>query len=98
MIPSNPASRATARLGESRTSESGGHEHVVDRLRSRTAQARQLGFEVRAELLDGSQPDWCQLGSRRIIFLDLSQTAGEQLAQLEEILRLLHPPARQTAA
>ena len=68
------------------------HENVLQRLQRRTEEARRLGFEVRAEYLDGPQATWCQLGSRRIIFIDLSQTAAEQLQQLNETLATL-PPA-----
>tara|TARA_R110002073_G_scaffold46789_7_gene127454 strand:- start:8452 stop:8739 length:288 start_codon:yes stop_codon:yes gene_type:complete len=59
-------------------------ENVVQRLRRRTQQARDLGFHVRTELLDGQEPSWCMIGKRKTIFIDLAQTAAEQLRQLEE--------------
>jgi hypothetical protein len=58
---------------------------VVERLRRRTDDARSLGFHVRCELLD-FEPTWCVIGEKPVIFLDLAQTASEQLQQLEEIL------------
>ena len=59
--------------------------NVVERLRRRTEDARRLGFHVRCELLD-FEPTWCVIGEKAVIFLDLTQTASEQLQQLDEIL------------
>jgi len=59
--------------------------NVVERLRRRTDDARRLGFHVRCELLD-FEPTWCVIGEKPVIFLDLAQTASEQLQQLDEIL------------
>lgn len=61
-------------------------ENVVARLRHRIDQAKRQGFHVRIEVLGDEQPGWCQVGTKRLIFLDLSQTAAEQLAQLNETL------------
>lgn len=61
-------------------------DHVVGRLRWRIQDATQMGFHVRSEPLDGRPADWCQLGNRKMIFLDLSVPAAEQLAQLEDVL------------
>lgn len=61
-------------------------ENVVQRLRRRADDARRMGFEVRAECLDGQHATWCQIGDRRIVFMDLSQSAAEQLQQLDETL------------
>lgn len=61
-------------------------DHVVSRLRWRIQDATQMGFHVRSEPLDGRPADWCQIGSRRMIFLDLSVPAAEQLAQLDDVL------------
>ncbi|TWU57569.1 hypothetical protein [Rubripirellula reticaptiva] len=62
-------------------------DNVVIRLKKRLAHARKAGFKVRIEVLDDEQPGWCQVGSSRILFLNIAQTAAEQLAQLEETLQ-----------
>jgi len=59
-------------------------ENVVERLRRRSLEVRKLGFQLRTEYLDGEQPTWCMIGKQKTIFVDLSQTAAEQLRQLEE--------------
>lgn len=61
-------------------------ENIVQRLRRRADEARRMGFEVRAECLEGQHATWCQIGDRRIVFMDLSQSAAEQLQQLDETL------------
>ena len=60
--------------------------NVVERLRRRNRQAWELGFEVRTVLLDGAEPSWCQIGRQKVILLDLTQAAADQLQQLEQIL------------
>ena len=60
--------------------------NVVQRLAERIAQAKRIGFQVRSELLDGAPATWCVLGSQKVIFLDLSHSASEQLLQLNEVL------------
>ncbi|TWT82191.1 hypothetical protein CA13_36520 [Planctomycetes bacterium CA13] len=61
-------------------------ENVVERLKRRSAEAKKLGFHLRTELLDGEQATWCMIGMKKTIFIDLSQTAAEQLRTLDEIL------------
>ena len=61
-------------------------ENVVVRLRGRIDDARTLGFKVRMEALDGEQATWCEIAGVPTLFVDLSQTAAEQLQQLEETL------------
>lgn len=60
--------------------------NVVQRLQDAVRLAEQQGFEVRKVLLDEQSAGWCQMGSKKILFLDLAATAGEQLQQIEEIL------------
>ena len=60
--------------------------HVAERLRREIALAESKGFEVRKVLLETPTADWCQVGTKRIIFLDLAAGAAEQLRQLAEIL------------
>lgn len=67
-------------------------ENVITRLRRRTRHAQKLGYEVRTVPLDGAEPSWCQIGSRRVILLDLGQPAAEQLQHLEEILAVAESP------
>lgn len=68
--------------------------HVVARLRTRLLEARQMGFHIRQEFLDGQPAAWCEIGGRKTVFLDSSQTAIEQLASLEEMILSYRPPSR----
>jgi hypothetical protein len=61
-------------------------EHIVDRLRARIREVRAMGFHVRQEVLGAHQPNWCELGGKKVLFLDASQTARDQLASIEEAL------------
>lgn len=60
--------------------------NVVQRLKERIAEVKRMGFRVRTELLDGPTASWCMLGSQKVIFLDLAQSASEQLLQLDEVI------------
>jgi hypothetical protein len=60
--------------------------NVVQRLQATVRHAEQLGFEVRKVLLEDQAADWCQIGTKKILFLDVAATAGEQLRQLDDIL------------
>ncbi len=62
------------------------NENVVVRLKQRLRDARAIGFHVRMETLDGEQASWCEIGGVPTLFVDLSQTAAEQLQQVEETL------------
>lgn len=61
-------------------------ENVVSRLKGRLADARELGLRVRMEPLEGEQATWCEIAGVPTLFVDLSQTASEQLQQLDETL------------
>ena len=61
--------------------------HSVDLLEETIQLARQLGFEIRQEWLDGSAAGICRIGDRRVLFLDLSLPANEQLEQVVNALR-----------
>ena len=61
-------------------------DNILKRLKSRLDQARADGFKIRMEFLDGEQASWCVIGGIPTIFVDQSQTAAEQLRQLDEIL------------
>lgn len=61
-------------------------QHVVARLQHRIDEARAIGFKIRIEPLDGGQATWCEIAGVPTLFIDLSQTAAEQLRQLDETL------------
>ncbi|MAI71801.1 MAG: hypothetical protein CMM01_12930 [Rhodopirellula sp.] len=61
-------------------------DNVVSRLRQRLHDARATGFKVRMEVLDDEQASWCVISGVLTLFVDLSQTASEQLQQVEETL------------
>lgn len=67
----------------------GGGQNVVERLRERIRDAKGMGIRIRSEWLDDQQATWCEIGGVKTIFIDLSQTATEQLEQLEESLASL---------
>ena len=69
------------------TLEEASTTHVAQRLRQRIEHAESEGFEVRKVVLEDESPGWCQLGNKRMIFLDLTATTTEQLGQLEGILQ-----------
>lgn len=61
----------------------GGNETTVQRLKIRIQLAKGLGFQIRNEWLDGLESTWCELGGVKILFLDLSKNATEQLEQVD---------------
>jgi hypothetical protein len=71
---------------DSPSDRSGGDEHVVARLRNRLREATQLGLRVRMELLGDEQASWCEIAGVPTLFVDLSQSAAEQLRQVDEAL------------
>lgn len=62
-------------------------ENVVERLHQRIKDIRDAGTIVRTDWLDGQSSSWCELRGIRTIILDASQSAAEQLGQLEEIIQ-----------
>ena len=61
-------------------------DNVVSRLKQRLNEARSLGFKIRMELLEEEHASWCEIAGVPTLFVDLSQTAAEQLNQVEETL------------
>ncbi len=61
-------------------------QNVVARLKQRIDDARRMGFRVRMEPLDGEEATWCEIAGVPTLFIDLAQTAAEQLRQLDEAL------------
>lgn len=60
--------------------------NIVQRLAQAIGTAKEMGFEVRKIVLDEQMPGWCQIGPRKILFLDLTASTGEQLEQIDEII------------
>lgn len=60
--------------------------NVVERLRTRIRQVRASGFIVRQEVLGPHQSTWCEIGGRKMLFLDAAQPAREQIATIDEVL------------
>lgn len=61
-------------------------QNIVQRLQSRLDEVRSLGFDIRWEVLEDEQAGWCVLAGVPTLFLDLGQTAGDQLRHVDEIL------------
>lgn len=61
--------------------------HTVELREQALALARQLGYCIREEWLDGNGGGQCEFAGRRWIFVDLGQSAVEQLEQVAETLR-----------
>ena len=60
--------------------------NVAQRLAQAVGTAREMGFDVRKIVLDDQTPGWCQMGDKKILFLDLTATTSEQLQQIDEIV------------
>ncbi len=85
-----PNSPHTTAFGAGGVTGAGGErgENVVQRLRRRIRDAKKMGFRVRSDWLSEQQASWCEIGGVKTLFIDLSQTAAEQLRQLDESLVL----------
>jgi len=66
-------------------------ENVVQRLRMRIREARAMGFQVRQELLGDQPAAWCEIGGRKVLFIDAAQPAREQIATIEEAIATYRP-------
>ena len=51
--------------------------------------AKDLGFHIRQDLLNGQQGGMCEFGGKRWIILDVSQNSIEQLHAIGSALRFL---------
>jgi hypothetical protein len=60
--------------------------NIVDRLKIALHRAKQIGYAVRMEPLGGRGTTWCEINGRVYLFVDLSQSASEQLTDVESIL------------
>lgn len=61
--------------------------HTVDLFEQATKLARQLGYTVRFEWLEGAGGGGCEFGGQKWIFVDLSLSAAEQLGQVLDAIR-----------
>ena len=60
--------------------------NVAQRLAQAIGTAKEMGFDVRKVILDDQMPGWCQIGDKKILFLDLTATTDEQLDQIDQII------------
>jgi hypothetical protein len=61
--------------------------HTVEALEAALALARQIGYRVREEWLDGRGGGACEIHRQKWVFLDLALSADEQLDQVLDALR-----------
>ncbi|QDU74379.1 hypothetical protein Pan97_13860 [Bremerella volcania] len=61
--------------------------HTLDLLDQAIATAKELGYQIRREWLDGQGGGVCEIAGKRWIFLDLSLSSMEQLDQVLEALK-----------
>ena len=61
--------------------------HTIELMEQALDLARRLGYEVRQEWLGGASGGGCELGGRRILFLDLALGPVDQLDQVVQTLR-----------
>lgn len=61
-------------------------QNVAQRLAQAVGTAKEMGFEVRKVVFDEQTPGWCQIGQKKILFLDLAASTSEQLTQLDDII------------
>jgi hypothetical protein len=70
--------------------------HTIERLNATLAAARAIGYGVRHEWLGGAGGGVCELKGRKWLFVDLAQSAAEQLEAALEALAM--DPAWQPAS
>jgi hypothetical protein len=61
--------------------------HTVELLREAIATARNLGYEVRQDWLDGNGGGHCLVRGRKWLLLDVAQSIDEQLDVVTDALR-----------
>lgn len=64
--------------------------NTVEQVEQLIRVAESSGYEIRYECLDGAEGGFCEVGKRKILFLDLNQTAVDHLDLLKSVLK---PPA-----
>ena len=68
--------------------------HTVELLEQSQSVAKRLGYSIRHEWLDGDGGGICEFGGKKWIFVDLAQSAEEQLDVIVEAI-LAEPGHRQ---
>lgn len=58
----------------------------VEKLAEALAWAQQMGYHVRHEYLGGTGGGCCEVGGKRILFVDLALSAAEQLDHVVDAL------------
>lgn len=65
--------------------------HTVEKLEAALARAKQLGYRVRFEWLEGVGGGCCEVKGQKWLFVDLSLSPGEQLEEVTESLAAQKP-------
>lgn len=60
--------------------------HTVELLAAALTVARQLGYRIREECLDGDGGGACEINGQKWLFLDLAMTTRERLATVMQVL------------
>jgi len=60
---------------------------IVEQLEKCLDLARQVGYGIRHEWLDGDGGGACEIGGKRWIFVDLAQSPAEQLDRVIEAIQ-----------
>ena len=68
---------------------------TVSRLNRFVEAAKNMGYEIRQELLDGTGAAICHIKGKPILFLDLSSGPAEQLEAIKRVLS--QPDSAETA-
>ena len=67
--------------------------HTVEMLSEAIAVARQLGYQIREDQLEGAGGGHCLIRGRKWLLLDITQSADEQLHDVLDAVRENGPPA-----
>ncbi|MEM9827443.1 MAG: hypothetical protein AAF958_12680 [Planctomycetota bacterium] len=59
---------------------------VLDRRRDVLSRAKRMGYTIRFEPIGGGSR-WCEIAGRIHLFVDLTETASQQIASVTEILQ-----------
>ena len=64
---------------------------LLNRLNHFVERAREMGYEVRQEVLDGQGAAICQIKGKPCLFLDLSSGPAEQLEAIKQTFAAISP-------
>ena len=68
--------------------------HTAEMLEQAIDLARRLGYSIREEWLGGQTGGGCEIGGRKVLFLDVALGVADQLDQVVDTLR--NEPAAQS--